>query len=246
VAIIILVWCAYVGFLKSPPEKQATRAVSGNKQIHASEIGTKYGVYWDNEGKIPPYTTFVTKKIAQEKPTYSLTSISYPNTKLLKKNKEQVLNNLTGEDGKVFYGDATIKRVEKYPDLAGTFMDGENDIGKVDSVDVDSNGQMERLVTVGLFGGNHCCQSVSVIKNGKIVASLNNLGMAAGLGVIHTEGNTFTVQWTDDGSFEYERGAPQGLCCPLYHLETVFTMRNGKLIALSEKKVLHELVEVIE
>lgn len=126
------------------------------------------------------------------------------------------------------------EQIQKYGTLAARFL-SDDYIVNLQKFDVDSDGELETIVSICSAFGNHCPHKIMVVKNDTVIFSFS-AGLT-GRNLIKSEtGNGFYVHWVplDEGT-KWDTG----LCCPPGYISTRFVYEKGKFKPVYEQEVLY-------
>lgn len=187
---------------------------------------------WDSAMVDTGHKTSPSTTITLSKDDYSIEIKDLPQVRT---NKE-IFKDSDG-DGKIDWDWLYKDQIKEYGDLATRFIyEGYTVVG-LEKFDVDSDGNKESIIFLCGTGGNHCPHKIIIVKNNKIVFTLDS-GLT-GLDLVKDDtGNGFFVHWVPSEGDEWDAG----LCCPPGYMSTRFVYEKGKFIPIYEQKVMYTKV----
>jgi len=161
----------------------------------------------------------------------STSTISGYSNEVLPLPPTQDINDILNEHTKHFqesYGTSTITdnvyqdmikaNYKEFGSLATRYLPQSNIIKDIDD-DIDHDGIKEKLLTISSLEGNHCCDTVQVIRGDSIVFSFS--GSYPLIGIKSAESNDgFYISWASDEQYL------DGLCCSTGYIQTQFKNRQ--------------------
>lgn len=124
------------------------------------------------------------------------------------------------------------EQINEYGDLATRFLPDTIDVEKFD---INEDGKNETVISL-CGGGNHCPDSIIIVKDKKIIFSVST--EMTGLKLVKSEtGNGFYVEWVpswvEGGKWDV------GLCCPPGYRKTRFVFEDSKFVPVYEQEILY-------
>jgi hypothetical protein len=173
------------------------------------------------------YQSYPTTNITLSNDAYSNDIIDLDHRKSL---NEIIKENQTcgeNKDQDCGYVDQIVENYNEYEDFSPYYLPSSTIIVK--EFDVDADGNNEKIIYGCGLGGNHCPHKVDVIKNNKIIFSVNGVNIAD-IKPVET-GNGFYLNWHDDDDLG------GGYCCPSGYVRTKFVYQDNRFIPILEQKV---------
>lgn len=120
--------------------------------------------------------------------------------------------------------------------LSGKFDNAKWDVGAIEEADIDGDGQKEETVYMS-EDLDHSDWRILIIKNERIIFSVNGDRESAPKIIPSKNGNGFYIKWIDE-----IKHYGNGYCCPTGHMTTWFVFKNDKFVPAYEQEVLYSEV----
>lgn len=136
--------------------------------------------------------------------------------------------------------------VGEFGDFGARFLSGEYDGAKwdvavIEEADVDNDNQKEKIVYMS-ENLDHFDQRILIIKDQKIIFSINSSRDSSSRIIPSKTGNGFYLKWVDFNK-HYE---DTGYCCPKGYMKTRFVFENRKFKPAYEQEILYTDVENVK